>query len=297
MTSASRLHVVYIAGTGRSGSTLLSRLLGACDGFVNIGEGTAYLFNDHMLSRDLPCGCGENVKSCVFWAPLVALVPDDVRAFSTSRVRMRHFLPLLLPLRFGAGRARMHALEASVRTLLGAVAERSGSHIIIDASKNPAVGFLLGRLKDVDLHVIHLVRDPRAVVRSWSISKAYLAGWPMRTVVRWWWLTNLLSELLRLRSKDYHLVLYEDLVRQPASVLASIASAIGTEGCVGVVGDDGRAELGKQHSLAGNPDKVQEGSIVIRSGERQSNTLRDKLVLWLTWPLSLRYGYGRLGKE
>jgi hypothetical protein len=43
--------ILYIAGATRSGSTLLSRLLGEIDGFINVGEALRWLFNTLRMSR------------------------------------------------------------------------------------------------------------------------------------------------------------------------------------------------------------------------------------------------------
>jgi hypothetical protein len=64
MTPATR--VAYIAGAGRSGSTLLAMLLGALPGCVSIGE------LRHMWRRGIQlnqrCGCGEPFWDCPFWS-------------------------------------------------------------------------------------------------------------------------------------------------------------------------------------------------------------------------------------
>jgi hypothetical protein len=49
------MKVLYIAGSGRCGSTVLSQLLGEIEEFVNIGE-LRYLFNTQMRRNYLlPC--------------------------------------------------------------------------------------------------------------------------------------------------------------------------------------------------------------------------------------------------
>src|SRR5215470_15851498 len=60
--------VVYIAGFGRSGSTLLERALGELPGYVNVGE----LID--LFRRTGPdgerCGCGEAFTDCAFWTDI-----------------------------------------------------------------------------------------------------------------------------------------------------------------------------------------------------------------------------------
>ena len=60
------MKVLYIAGVGRSGSTLLERMLGAVPGSVNTGELNAIF--SRVASQDQRCGCGEPFSACAFWA-------------------------------------------------------------------------------------------------------------------------------------------------------------------------------------------------------------------------------------
>ena len=58
--------VVYIAGSGRSGSTLLERALGEIPGFVNVGE-LIDLYRRTAADGER-CGCGEPFAQCPFWS-------------------------------------------------------------------------------------------------------------------------------------------------------------------------------------------------------------------------------------
>src|SRR5215207_2809734 len=61
MTSGgSSMKVLYIVGVGRSGSTLLERMLGAVPGSVNA------IFS-RVSSEDQRCGCSEPFSRCPFW--------------------------------------------------------------------------------------------------------------------------------------------------------------------------------------------------------------------------------------
>src|SRR5690606_14695161 len=59
------VRVVFIGGLGRSGTTLLERLLGQLPGVVPLGEIT------HLWERDLVgdemCACGATFSYCEFW--------------------------------------------------------------------------------------------------------------------------------------------------------------------------------------------------------------------------------------
>src|SRR5580698_1686166 len=59
-----RVKVLYICGTRRCGSTMLSRLLGDVEGFVNVGEMASHFLRQKLAG---PCGCGAHVDDCLFW--------------------------------------------------------------------------------------------------------------------------------------------------------------------------------------------------------------------------------------
>ncbi|ETK33486.1 hypothetical protein MPTA5024_24315 [Microbispora sp. ATCC PTA-5024] len=62
---AGGVSVVFIGGTGRSGSTLMSRILGAVPGFCAVGE--LCRIWDHGVRRDEKCACGVPFHECDFW--------------------------------------------------------------------------------------------------------------------------------------------------------------------------------------------------------------------------------------
>ena len=62
--------VLYIAGPGRSGSTLLDLVLGQVDGVVSIGELRNLWYAG--FHGAWPCGCGKPVTECPFWSAVLA---------------------------------------------------------------------------------------------------------------------------------------------------------------------------------------------------------------------------------
>src|SRR5262245_18916217 len=57
--------VVFIAGFGRSGSTLLAQVFGELPGFVSVGE-LRHLWLRGAAENQL-CGCGTPFQECSFW--------------------------------------------------------------------------------------------------------------------------------------------------------------------------------------------------------------------------------------
>ncbi|WP_426508005.1 hypothetical protein ACPPVO_56650 [Dactylosporangium sp. McL0621] len=59
------VRVLFLGGLGRSGTTLLERLLGELPGVVPLGEVV------HLWERDIAgderCACGDHFSECGFW--------------------------------------------------------------------------------------------------------------------------------------------------------------------------------------------------------------------------------------
>ncbi len=60
-----KIKVIYIMGWGRSGSTILSSILGQMDGFLQVGE-IRTIWSDGFDQNRI-CGCGKPFLECDFW--------------------------------------------------------------------------------------------------------------------------------------------------------------------------------------------------------------------------------------
>jgi hypothetical protein len=305
--------VLYIAGTGRSGSTVLANILGEVDGVFAAGE-VRYLWqrglNEHRL-----CGCGLPVRECPVWSRVLAKAGylDDPRRIDgalsmlkqTGRIRN---LPGIL-----AGRLRRGLDPASAeryapdRVALGALydamAEVTGSRVIVDSSKLPAYANVLAATPGIDLRVVHLVRDPRGAAHSWASKKELADGaarshmeqiGPAKSALLWdvW---NLAGGVLFRGGPDRYLRLrYEDFVADPPGSVRRILAMVGLQDAALPFVSGHEAHTSANHSVAGNPDRLRHGQITLRSDDRWRTAMgsRDRrLVSALTSPLLLRYGY------
>jgi hypothetical protein len=195
-----KIKVVFIAGCGRSGTTLLAQLLGEFDNFVNVGEAALYLFKP---PKTLPCGCGSAAVDCLFWKDILRAIPAGSADQGAKSLRVRNFPALFRQ----AKEHRVPAELAPILTAFGdtyrAIVRETGCRVIIDSSKHPSTGLLASMIPGVELHVIHVVRSPHSVVASWTRKNGYLAVHPPGKVVSWWWTHNLLAEALKFRAQSY----------------------------------------------------------------------------------------------
>lgn len=294
MDVSENIKLVYIAGSGRNGSTLLAYLLGEIPKVTNVGEAAQYLLNLRQLrtqNPDIPCGCGAHMERCAFWRQILPEVDPLVVDLASSFVRLRN-LPLLLS---RSGRRKGLIIVNQIERIYSRVAKVAGAEVIVDSSKNPALAYLLAHLAPhVELHILHLVRDPRAVVNSWSKAKQYVGRAPLLASVWNWNVSNFIAERIG-RRRNYVLVRYEDLAAHPKEMVLKLLRWIGYTGDTSEVTEflkQNVAVLGIQHSLAGNPDKLHfTGAIDIKVSSWEMERWMERIVVILTWPFFNRYGY------
>lgn len=316
MGSGPRIKVLYIAGSGRSGSTLLDNILGQVGGLVSVGE-LRFLWERGMV-QDRLCGCGRPFHECPVWTDRLveafgrvdAIDPHVAMAQQLSRSRVRHIPAVLVSARrggHGAGPATAH-LERLER-LYRAVGVVAGAPIVVDSSKLPAYGYLLDQTTGIDLHVLHLVRDPRAAAYSWIRKKVQpdrgSAGYmePQSVIhssVLWTVWNGTAEALWASDSSRYLRLRYEDLVANPRPAIERVLDFVGAPASVGADHDRlpfmnaTTVVLGENHTVAGNPNRLIQGAVSIRADDEWVSKMpraQQRLVTALTLPLLRRYGY------
>src|SRR5437868_14942502 len=80
-----KLKLVYIASSGRSGSTVLELLLGAHSACWTLGE--FHVLPWLLRTNVKPCGCGSAVAQCSFWRPVAEDCSAELLDGSIARFR------------------------------------------------------------------------------------------------------------------------------------------------------------------------------------------------------------------
>lgn len=307
--AATRTRVVYVAGTGRSGSTLLGNAIGSLPSALSVGE--VKLGFRRGVAEGGTCGCRLPVVECPVWRPALEATfgsvptPAEARHIDeqlTDTTRTRR-VPWWLA---GRTSTSVDELVDLFGRLLTELAKVSGSSVLVDSSKLPAYGALLARSDLLDVRVVHLVRDPRAVAYSWQRVSAsqQVEGFeeemerfsPTKSSLMWLEASGSTLALARRAGVAAHVVRYEDLVSDPAGVLSGIAHFAGYTDDVldlSFIGDDG-LELRTSHAVAGNPNRVRSGPLVLRRDDEWAQRLPDRqrrLVSAVTLPLRRTHGY------
>ena len=304
-----RIKVLYIAGFGRSGSTLLGNVLGGVSGFVSVGELRQVW--EYGFVGNKTCGCGEPFSRCEVWRPVVdeafgdaeKIDPREMIRLREGWARTKH-IPLMLT---STGRRYVERRLAEYLDALGrlyrAVGRVTGSRVIVDSSKFPSYGYVLGMVPSVDLYVVHLVRDPRAVAYSWQRKRLHpdpenpeympLRG-PAESSTRWT-ARNLAVEALRRRYPARYLLLrYEDFVADPRKAVGRVLELVGEEMAPRPHVGAHEVKLGTNHNVWGNPGRFRTGTVEVRPDREWAHLMKPgdrRLVSSLTFPLLRRYGY------
>jgi hypothetical protein len=307
--------VLYIGGFGRSGSTLVERILGQLPGFCSAGE-IVFLWQRGLIEGQL-CGCGVPVPECEFWSRVGKTAFggwDQVDAHDMlalqRRVDRNRYIPSMVAPRLRPGaQADLDRYTDVLSKLYRAIGEVAGARVVIDASKHASTAFLLRRVPGVDLRVVHLVRDSRGVAYSWTkeVKKPEVAGddafmpqYSPSSSGRQWVAYNLLFDALGVIDKTV-ILRYETLMAEPRGALERILAAASepvTPESFSFLGD-GWVDLGCDHTVAGNPMRFHQGRLDLRLDQAWTTKLpeRDrKVVTAITWPLQVRYGYARSPK-
>ncbi|MDQ3991081.1 MAG: sulfotransferase [Actinomycetota bacterium] len=307
-----RPNCVFIAGFGRSGSTLLDVLLGQLPGFVSAGELQAVwergVLGDHL------CGCGTEFSECEFW---VAVGKEAFGGWDRGQarhmvelqknlLRYRRFPALLAGggVRPDAGRgvARIAAAFGAVHR---AIRDVSGADVVVDSSKTVTFALVQPRIPGVAARGIHLVRDSRGVAYSWTKRlrrpdardpEAYFKVRDPLVVAAQWAAVNSLCRLLPAAGLPTGTMRYEALVSDPAGTLAAALAALGFDRDRLRMDflHDGTAHLGPSHTVSGNPVRMSTGALALRSDDAWRTMLptRTKVqVSLITLPWLARYGY------
>lgn len=303
----SRLPVLFIGGLGRSGSTLVDRVLGQTPGVCSVGE-LVFLWERALSANEL-CGCGEPFDECPFWKEVGVrafggwdrIDPAAIRAWQ-RRVDRNRYLPAMLAPSLAPGyRRRLEPYAEAVGRVYRAIADVAGAVLIVDSSKHVSTATLLRHVPGVEPRIVQLFRDPHGVAFSWSktverpdategVSKMARVG-PARIAARW----QAYNALLALVRSPGGALRYEDFVDQPERATRRLLAlgALEPESLPQFVGPR-TVRLGVDHTVAGNPTRFRTGEVEIRADEqwrRAMSRSRRALVGALSFPSTVVYRY------
>ena len=287
---------VFIAGSGRSGSTLLDMCLGGHSRISALGEtGFLYFYARQTTSRDL-CTCGLGLGQCPFWRkveePLKASGVSgfgDLPLSDPARIRLddqghyRERLPgegnanasLLRHVSIVLGSGLFFKLAAHLspavrinyaaaqnrHRLYAAVRKAHGTPVIVDSTKTAGAVKEAFMISPQPARIIMLYRDGRAV----SASHKRRLGLSMTQAAHFW-----KSEMVKWQAAQATIprsailtVRYEDFTARPQAELDRICRFLGLDFEPGLL--DFRKD---RHNIGGNPMRFRADEVEIRPDSR-----------------------------
>ncbi|GAA2030649.1 sulfotransferase domain-containing protein [Pseudokineococcus marinus] len=303
--------VLFLGGLGRSGSTLVERMIAELPGVAPLGE-VVHLWERGLL-EDQQCGCGRSFHACPFWRAVgrEAFGGWD-RVDGHHVLQLRHavdrtrFVPLLLLPHLTRRRGEVLSEYLSYyERVYAAALDVSGARVVVDSSKHLSLAACLRRSSVVRLRTVQMVRDSAGVAHSWgkrvirpeiTDRVEYMPVYSPLHVALLWSFTNAALRLVTTAGSRPLVLRYEDVVRAPREALASVAQHAGLpldDGAVDFV-DGLDVHLTSSHTVAGNPMRFRTGNLSLRRDDAWRTDMKPStraLVHLLTLPVRALLGY------
>ena len=281
--SPDRPNLLYIMGTGRSGSTTLGIALDNVDGIFYAGEMEAWpRFGGHPNSQS------DHVKA--FWAKVRKRLPDQPTSLEYFRAFEYHFAALR-PWRY-LNSAATKRYNGHNRSLCAAILEQAQARWVVDSSHYPFRAFKLVRNRAMNVFVVYLHRDPRDVVNAMQdgIQRKPPMS-PLMANVYSLWVHLTAAVVYRSTPPSRRLCLrYEQFAKDPSEVLHAILEAIGHEApvpdtgklTVGISFQGNRVRAQSMLSVAPQPSR----NLMSRAWQVASTILQLPVLALLKYPLA-----------
>ena len=314
-----RVRVLFTGGLGRSGSTLIEKLINELPATFSVGE-TVHLWERGVRDRER-CGCGEPFDDCPHWQAVGSLAFGGWDEVDVDRMidlrwtedRSRRLPQIMRAVRTGRTTVAQREYLDRMRAVLVASADIAArqrgverrSVVVLDSSKHLSTAALLACDPALDVRVLHLVRDPRGVAHSWmkTVERPETDGQimprysPKRTAGRWV-TDNLGFDALAALGVPTLRLRYEDVMAGPERALLAVARFAGAipDGQTALDFIDGhRAHLSTpMHSIAGNPLRFGGADLVLRVDDEWKTRLPAvdrRTVELITLPALHHFGY------
>jgi len=307
-------NIIYITGYGRSGSTLLEKLLQCQPSFHATGE-LVNFFRFYNSSKKR-CSCGKRIQDCDFWSSVAKELFkngfNQKEFLKYAKIQRKHEAlwthggSLVL-------KNNKKYLEL-MRKFFDAVAQIIGPEesFLIDSSKTAYTTLYrpiaLSRLGEYKVRVIHLVRDCRGV--AWSVKKGLnrrmengekgRVALPVLRAMLGWAFSNMAAGNLKnhIGQDNYYLIRYEDLVENPVYTLKMIGLflKVDLDRCIHTAQkarEGYEVQLPEIHQLAGNRMRFSYSLSISPdyAWKEKLNSQTKAFIKIIAMPLMRKYGY------
>lgn len=283
------MNVLYLIGAGRSGTTILSLLLGNTEQIRALGE--LHQLPEHCSGLKV-CSCGKPLLYCSQWESLRGELSNRFSGIE-YREQAKQLESHRFIIKYFYSPSRANAFPEYLKSNVQLFEGFSDSKWLIDSSKYVGRGLALNTLMNNKLKFVFLVRDPRGVVgsfeknvqtsRKWYSAAFYYLIVNLTTLVASW--TLLRGKVLRLR--------YEDLLHKTDDTLEQLSNFLQMDLSSIIHKLEINSPLETGHIIGGNR-LVNNRTTVFRRLDNWQHKMPHwkRLFVWLiTFPICLINGY------
>ena len=286
------MQIVFICGYGRSGSTLLNRVLGSHEEAIAIGE--FYQMWRYFLCKNHVCSCGKHLTRCPLWkAAITSVAKNSNHNFvkETKKILYKHtpkYKGIINTDEKNNLTTRKYAREKReikirLKKVYKSISEISNKSIIVDASKYVPYAKLLTEIGDIEVKYIHIVRDLINVHSSRSERKKiantgkHTDRYSFVRTYLGWHVYNIMAKKLCSKSMSCN-IKYENMCREPARTIQNIVEKLQLGWDVNQIFTGPRAVyLPKGHIPAGNAMRFENREIKIEDRNKKDNSTSEIL--------------------
>jgi hypothetical protein len=211
--------LLYVFGSGRSGSTLVTMLLGGHPQILALGELSTLVTRSDPTAAPFRDDDAFGPKVRHFWQGVRECYESTGQSWASldlTHPRLRQAV--------GWSPGRIDAWARRTQLVIECARQQAPMPVVVDSTKEPARVLLLARSGLFRLRVLHLMRDGRAVAQS------YVRRWNrFGAGVRNWMLASVTAPALR-RHVGRHRWLrlrYEYFAQDPVGALTTITNFVG----------------------------------------------------------------------
>ncbi len=167
-----KLKVIYIAGSGHSGSTLMDLILGSSPNALGLGE---LKFLDNFFKKEkrgvrmsrFKDDTGEELENSFFWKSVVEKIKsENIKIYPKQKKveLLKFFVSIVKPLSLKNKNNKNELFEI----LFQRAQEVKGGQVefLIDSSKTLSPLFYLSQSSNIEIYALHLIRDGRGFLYS-----------------------------------------------------------------------------------------------------------------------------------
>jgi hypothetical protein len=308
------LCILYLAGYGRSGTTLIESILGSHHNVLALGE--LYKLNEVIDNSDYLCSCGKQFVHCNFWAPIVRRLDcTQINHLAIQKARNtvecnRISVNALHTFKLKGKSSELNKYEESMTLLFNTIWDYVPNDVqyIIDSSKTAYScarrPITLNKICKLNVKVLHIVRDFKGVMNSImkkGLNRNLQIGVHrktkfarLRSVLGWISANEAAERLQRYLPKGNYLrIKYEDFISFPASSLNTIGNFLSIDfSHVSRLLSAGMLES-NSHQVAGNRMRYKRKIFLNADPLKTPQGINNLLLSALSFFQERKYGYHR----